>query len=112
MFVDLERVFAKYGTEDLARDLTKAKIPWSRVNDVYSVAKLPAIQAKMTATRAPDGRLVALQPLPVDGESSPRELTFPPRYGEHTTSLLREIGIDDDEVGSLVADGTVFAAQE
>ncbi|HVW70609.1 MAG TPA: CoA transferase, partial [Steroidobacteraceae bacterium] len=111
MFEDVRRVFARHPTEELAQDLTKARIPWARVNDVYAAAALPAIREKLTTSYAPDGRRLALQPLPVDRPEPPRELSFPPRYGEHTRSLLNEIGLGDAEVDDLAADGTVYLAQ-
>ena len=109
MFADVRAVFARYPTEELARDLTDAKIPWARVNDVPSAAKLPAIASKMTATRTPDGRRINLQPLPVDSDSPPLELSFPPAYGEHTCSILAEIGFSTTQVNELLAQGVAFA---
>jgi crotonobetainyl-CoA:carnitine CoA-transferase CaiB-like acyl-CoA transferase len=111
MFEDLKRVFARFTTEELARDLTRGKIPWAPVNDLYAVTQLPAVKEKVTRTRGPDGRLLALQPLPVDGEGPPRELTFAPQYGEHTRGLLREVGMTEAEIGNLIGDGTVYSSE-
>jgi itaconate CoA-transferase len=111
MFEDLRHVFASYTTSDLAKDLTEAKIPWAPVNDVPSVAKLPAVMSKLTGTRMPDGRMLNLQPLPVDLEGAPRVLSFPPRYGEHTNAILTEIGFREDDVRALVDAGVAYAAR-
>ncbi|MEP7244952.1 MAG: CoA transferase [Gammaproteobacteria bacterium] len=109
MFEDVKQVFARFTTEEISGDLTKAKIPWARVNDIYSVAKLPAIQSKLTRTRGPQGQHIVLQPLPVDRDEAPLELSFPPSYGEHTEALLREIGFGESDVKALLSDGTAFS---
>ncbi len=72
MYDDVRRVFAQHTMGELAEDLAKARIPWAPVNDVYAAAAMPASKEKMTITRAPDGRPISLQPLPVDKEASPR----------------------------------------
>lgn len=111
MYEDLHSVFRRFPTSELAEDLTRAKIPWSPVNDVSAVAALPAIKGKLTATYLPDGRKIWLQPLPVDGVTPPRELSFPPTYGDHTRSILREIGFNAHEVEEFLADQIAFAPQ-
>lgn len=35
-----------------------------------------------------------------------------PKLGEHTTEVLREIGLDDRAIGDMLRDGTAFAAPE
>jgi crotonobetainyl-CoA:carnitine CoA-transferase CaiB-like acyl-CoA transferase len=110
MYEDLRRVFARFSTEELSRDLTQAKIPWAPVNDVKSAGSLPAISRKTTRTRGPDGQEIVLQPLPVDRQSPPLELSFPPSYGQHTQSILREVGFSSEEIRGFVADGTAFVA--
>lgn len=105
MFADVRKVFAQYPKAELANDLTAAKIPWAEVNDIYTVAKLEALADKLTVTRMPDGTELKLQPLPVDAGGPPRELSFPPRYGQHTAQLLNEIGFSDYEVSEIVAAG-------
>lgn len=110
MFADLHRVFARHSTAELSKDLTAARVPWAEVNDIYAVARLPAIASKMTRTRMPHGREIHLQPLPVDLADGPRELAFPPRYGQHTIPLLQEIGLDEAKIRELLNDGIVAAA--
>jgi crotonobetainyl-CoA:carnitine CoA-transferase CaiB-like acyl-CoA transferase len=110
MYADLREVFKKYTSAEISADLTRAKIPWAEVNDIYKVAKLPAIASKLTTTRMPDGRQIKLQPLPVDMEGEPRELSFAPAYGEHSVSLLREAGLSTEEIDALLAEGIAYAS--
>lgn len=108
MFEDVRRVFARHTKAELIEDLSEAKIPWAEVNDIEAVANLEALKDKLTKTRMPDGRMLSLQPLPVDGGTAPRELSFPPHYGEHTASLLGEIGFSKTEIGELIAAGVAL----
>jgi crotonobetainyl-CoA:carnitine CoA-transferase CaiB-like acyl-CoA transferase len=110
MFEDLRKVFIQHTTADLARELTEAKIPWAEVNDIPAVARLEAVSSKLTSTRMPDGREIRLQPLPVDLDNGPRELSFPPSYGEHTRPILSEIGLPSDEIQMLLDSGIALAA--
>ena len=111
MFADVRRVFARYTTAELVKDLSDARIPWAEVNDVEAVSKLEALKGKLTRTRMPDGRVLNLQPLPVDGVAPPRELSFPPRYGEHTAAILGEIGFSKAEIGEMIAAGVAVQSE-
>jgi crotonobetainyl-CoA:carnitine CoA-transferase CaiB-like acyl-CoA transferase len=110
MYADLREVFKLYATEELAADLTRARIPWANVNDVYAAAKLPAIASKLTTTRMPDGRAVQLQPLPIDLEGDPLELSFAPAYGEHSAAILAEAGLSAADIEQLIKEGIAFAS--
>ena len=86
-----------------------AQIPYSHVHDVYQVAELDAIKTKLTRTRMPDGTRINLQPLPVDLPEGARELSFAPRYGQHSRAILEEVGLADAEIDALQESGVVFA---
>jgi crotonobetainyl-CoA:carnitine CoA-transferase CaiB-like acyl-CoA transferase len=109
MYEDLRAAFKLYSSAELSHDLTRAKIPWAEVNDVYAAAKLPAIAGKLTRAQMPDGKMLNLQPLPVDMDGSPRQLSFPPAYGEHTRAILTEIGLSSHEIDAAIGDGVVFS---
>jgi crotonobetainyl-CoA:carnitine CoA-transferase CaiB-like acyl-CoA transferase len=59
---------------------------------------------------APDGRVVRLPPAAVDTDhltANDSTLSFSPAYGEHTNSLLSEVGIAADEVDRLRSAGVI-----
>jgi crotonobetainyl-CoA:carnitine CoA-transferase CaiB-like acyl-CoA transferase len=82
------------------------------VHNIYEVAELQAIKTKLTRTIMPDGTRLNLQPLPVDIAGGPRELSFAPRYGEHSRAILEEVGLDDVEIEHLVKAGVVHAQSD
>ena len=53
-----------------------------------------------------DGISLAPNPIRLNGERLPLRLA-PPRHGQHTDEILREIGLDADEIARLRADGIV-----
>ncbi|MBV6411828.1 MAG: hypothetical protein GAKPKEKM_02722 [Rhodocyclaceae bacterium] len=49
----------------------------------------------------PGGKQVHMQPMAVDLPAVSQELTFPPKYGEHTRAVLKEAGCADNEIARL-----------
>jgi crotonobetainyl-CoA:carnitine CoA-transferase CaiB-like acyl-CoA transferase len=45
-----------------------------------------------------------MQPMAVDLPAVPQELTFPPKYGEHTRTVLKEAGCSNLEIAQLERD--------
>jgi crotonobetainyl-CoA:carnitine CoA-transferase CaiB-like acyl-CoA transferase len=104
---ELAALTAQAPTATLVAELTAASIPNARINGIAEVAALDALRDKLTATTLPDGRRVRMQPLAVDHAGARRELPFPPRYGEHTGTLLAEAGFRDHEIAALRRDGVI-----
>jgi crotonobetainyl-CoA:carnitine CoA-transferase CaiB-like acyl-CoA transferase len=63
--------------------------------------QIDAIAKRLTTTTAPDGRRVRLPPMAVDQAGVPRDFSFPPRYGEHSEKILREVGYDAGAIARL-----------
>ncbi len=98
MYSDLRAVMGLYTTAELANDFRKARVPWSEVNNIYQVRELEAIRSKMTSSVAPDGSVFYMQPMAVDADEADTNLSFPPKYGEHTEAILREAGYSQSEI--------------
>jgi itaconate CoA-transferase len=108
---DMAAVTSRHGADEILADLASATIPATRILDIRQVRELPQLRDKLTRTTLPDGRSVRLQPRAVDRDDdhhgAAAELAFAPKYGQHTRSVLREAGLVDGEVASLLDAGVV-----
>jgi itaconate CoA-transferase len=104
---DIGAVTAQHDADELLADLRAAVIPCTRILDLHQVQALPQLRDKLTRTVMPDGRPVRMQPMAVDRPESRADLAFPPRYGQHTRSVLAEAGLGGDEVQALFGAGVV-----
>jgi itaconate CoA-transferase len=91
----------------LMQDLSRHGIPHAPIHTIRQVREMDAIATKLCTTRTPGGALIHLPPLAVDLEGGPREYAFAPRYGEHTESVLQEVGLTPAEITALRAGGII-----
>jgi itaconate CoA-transferase len=102
---DIAAITRQAPTAEIIADLKRAKIPHAPINTVPQAMQIEAIANKLTATTTPDGRRVRLPPMAVDHAGTPRDYAFPPRYGEQSEAILREVGYGDAEIAGLRAKG-------
>jgi crotonobetainyl-CoA:carnitine CoA-transferase CaiB-like acyl-CoA transferase len=105
---DMAAATRRYTTAEIAADFRQATIPHAPIHDIPAVRALPAVASRLTRTRRPNGAAVRMQPMAVDVPGADAELSFPPRYGEHTRPVLREAGLDAAEIDRLAAAGVVY----
>jgi crotonobetainyl-CoA:carnitine CoA-transferase CaiB-like acyl-CoA transferase len=108
---EIAAIAIEHATAELAADFAAATIAHAPINDIRAVRALPALAAKLTQTRTPAGKIVRMQPAAVDVPGMAREFAFAPKYGEHTSALLREAGLNDDEFAALARAGVVPVAE-
>ena len=99
-------------TDAWRQRLADAGVPAAPVADVADVANAAQTEAlgmlqPLPHPEIPGLRLTAL-PLSFDGERA-RHHSPPPRIGQHTASILRDSGYDDDEIATLAAEGVIRA---
>jgi len=92
---------------EVAADFAAAKVPHTRINTLADAACLEAIDRRLNRTALPGGRMVRLPPSAVDLPSTPREFAPPPRYAEHTRTILAEAGLAAGAIDLLFAGGVV-----
>jgi crotonobetainyl-CoA:carnitine CoA-transferase CaiB-like acyl-CoA transferase len=80
-------------------------VPVAPVQDLVEVGAHPQTRAN-GMLQTVDGLEAVAAPLQLDGERLEHRLP-PPRLGQHSAELLRELGYDDAYVGALVRDGVV-----
>jgi itaconate CoA-transferase len=103
----MAKAISYFATGDIASDLRAARIPHSRVNTIHEVHELPAIRERMPSTIGPNGIRIRLAPVAVDLPDLRTVYDFAPAYGQHTDSILSEIGLNGSEIRDLRNAGVV-----
>jgi len=102
MYADIRRVTASHSTAELVALLSKATVPNAVVNNLWQVRENDAVKSKLTTSVTPEGKTIYLQPMAVDVPEAQTSLAFPPRYGEHTQSILQEVGLSSESCERLL----------
>lgn len=103
----MAKAISYFATGDIASDLRAARIPHSRINTIPEVHELPAIRERMPSTIGPNGNRIRLAPAAVDLPDLRTDYDFAPAYGQHTDSILSEIGLDSSAIRDLRNAGVV-----
>jgi len=94
--VELERAFAPFTVEELARRLEAAAVPCGRVRSVAQALADPQIEPRQMLLPLDDPQLAGFRVLgnPIKLSNHPQggPARRPPRLGEHTQEILREVG--------------------
>ena len=107
IYKDVGTVTSNTSTAELVRCFHEATIAHAVINTVPEVRDLEAVRDKLTTTQTPDGKTVRMQPMPVDEAGAKTKLSFPPKYGEHTRSILAEAGYGAEQLAELEAAGVI-----
>ena len=86
-------------------ELAGAGIPHAPIHTIQQVREMKAVSSKLVTTRTPDGKTVHLTPLAVDREDAVTDLSFAPRYSEHTKPILLEAGLSEEMIAELQGKG-------
>ncbi len=110
-YQDIGAITAQYTTSELVEDFTNATIPHAVINTIEQVRKLEALQDKFTVTSTPDGKTIHMQPLATEMNGTVTELSFPPKYGEHTRAVMQEAGYSSARLAELNAKGIISCGE-
>lgn len=100
----IEMITQKHSSAEVSEVLTEAAIPHSPITPIEEVPNLPFVASASLTTTTPDGRTVRLPPpsaLTDHLKHINGNLPFAPAYGEHTDTILTEIGLSSSEIASL-----------
>ena len=90
--------------------LNDASVPAGPILDLEQVFRDPQVLARQMLVELPHPERGSFKTtgLPIKLSETPgRIVRRPPLHGEHTDEVLRECGLDEDEIASLRASGTV-----
>jgi itaconate CoA-transferase len=108
MHAQIDRVFSRLDSDEVLRRLEKAEVANARLNTMEEFWRHPQLQARSRwrTVRSAAGDLAMLKPpLNIDG-MEPRMDPIP-GVGEHTRSVLTELGYSADEISHFAAQGAV-----
>jgi len=104
---DMAAATAKCTAADLKKAFAAARIPHAPINTVYQAREMEAIASKLVTTRTPDGRVIHLAPPALDLDNGIKEISFAPKYSQHTESVLKEVGLSQEEIARLHSKGII-----
>jgi crotonobetainyl-CoA:carnitine CoA-transferase CaiB-like acyl-CoA transferase len=110
LFEILEAACKRWTTAELVERARQFGAPLAPANDVADFLSDPQAASNRTVFETEDpgaGRMRMIRN-PVRFADTPASLRRrPPRLGEHTDEVLREIGYTEEEIGALRAEGAV-----
>ena len=100
--------FQKLTAEQVIARLDKAQIANARLNDMEGLWKHEQLKARKrwAEVATPVGNIPALLP-PGLNDSYDYRMDPIPAVGEHTESILKELGMSDDEIAHMRANGAI-----
>ena len=104
----IDACFSQITSEQLIARLEKAQIANAHLNDMAGLWKHQQLKARNRWTKVdtPNGTIAALLP-PVLNDSYDSRMDPIPAVGEHTNSILKELGISEPEIASMRASGAI-----
>lgn len=104
----IDACFSKLTSEQLITRLEKAQIANAHLNDMEGLWKHKQLKARnrWTEVDTPNGAIAALLP-PGLNSSYDYRMDPIPAVGDHTDSILKELGLDESDIASMRASGAI-----
>ena len=108
----INAITRNYSSEELIKLFTSITVPVSKINTVAEVITDPLVERRLLSAQDPvTGTRLTLAPPPNMTpfmEASQRQLSFPPRFGEHNREIYgAKLGYSDDELDGLKEKGII-----
>ncbi|HEX5143680.1 MAG TPA: CoA transferase [Mycobacterium sp.] len=106
---ELDALFASRTLEQWCDLLARFDAPWAPVQSIAEVIDDPQVSANgyIGEVTLDSGVRYRLPAVPVQLDERPAQLRRAPEHGEHTESLLQELGYDWDAIGALANEGVI-----
>jgi formyl-CoA transferase len=107
----ISAITVNHTSADLIDMLTSITVPVSEIKPMEDVVADPLTARRLLFTRDPvTGTKITLAPPPYMTpylEASQRQMTFPPRFGEHNKEIYTRIGYKAEDLEQLKARGVI-----
>jgi crotonobetainyl-CoA:carnitine CoA-transferase CaiB-like acyl-CoA transferase len=107
---ELENRLKQYSKSDIVHQCEEAAIPFAPIakpEDLFEDLQLNA-GSMLLPTTLPDGTQTKLPATPLDYDGQKAGLQFnPPAIGEHTSEILKSIGLSDDAIENLTRNNII-----
>ena len=108
----INEITKMYPSEELIDLFTSITVPISKIKSVPEVIADPLVEKRLLSAVDPtSGMRIVLAPPPnmTDFlETSNRQLSFPPRFGEHNLQIYgQNLGYSEDDLSRLKTDGII-----
>jgi itaconate CoA-transferase len=102
LYAIIVECFSRLTAEEVVRRLDAVPIANARVNDMHDVWKHRQLQARnrWTEVQTPNGPIAALRP-PATSSAFEHRMDAVPALGQHTYSILRELGWTDEDIARM-----------
>lgn len=98
-------------SETLIKFFTSITVPVSNINSIGEAIVDPIVERRLLSARdSKTGTQITLAPAPNLTpflENRGRELTFPPRFGEHNGEYYGQLGLSPEDLAKLASDGVI-----
>jgi crotonobetainyl-CoA:carnitine CoA-transferase CaiB-like acyl-CoA transferase len=108
LMAELDAMFAQRTYEEWKTVLGRLDAPWAPVQAVTELVNDPQVLANgYVADVEENGTPYQLPNVPVQFDGHPAQLRRAPEHGEHTETILLDLGYDWDEIGALRDAGAI-----
>jgi crotonobetainyl-CoA:carnitine CoA-transferase CaiB-like acyl-CoA transferase len=107
----LNAITREHSSESLIEFFTSINVPVSKIQSISETIADPLVQRRLVSTHDPKTKTgITLAPPPNMTsflESSGRQMTFPPRFGEHNIEYFGRLGLSEEDISKLKAEGVI-----
>ena len=111
----LDEIFVLHTVDEWIARLSAEGVPCSRVNSLDVLVNEEQVKARnmIIEVEHPTAGKIRMAGLPIELADNPGSVRRPPpRLGEHTEQVLREMGMSEQQVAALIAKGVVATLVE
>ena len=107
----INAITREHSSASLIEMFSSITVPVSKINSVGDAINEPIVQRCLLSSKdAKTGTSVTLAPPPTMTsflKNSDRQMTFPPRFGEHNVEYYGRLGYSDADIEGLKTDGVI-----